>query len=158
MVGKRGRPVATIDLTDEEREALERYVRRGTTSHNLAQRARIILACAAGKSNSAVAAELNVCRPMVGKWRRRFAELRLDGLLDAPHPGGPRKVTDDGVEEIIVRTLETTPKGATHWSTRTMAGAAGVSRETVGRIRRAFGLKPHRADTFQLSCGPLFVE
>ena len=154
----RGRPTVAIELTAEERETLQRYLRRRTASQQLVQRSRIILGCARGLTNTQVAETVGVNKDTVTKWRRRFAEERLDGLHDAPRPGGPRSIDDDKVEEMIVRTLESTPKGATHWSTRQMAKQAGMSRESVGRIWRAFGLKPHRAETFQLSTDPLFVE
>jgi transposase len=158
MAGRRGRKAAEIILADDERETLQRYVRRGSTSQQLVMRSRIVLACAEGKTNRAIVEELGTCYPTVTKWRRRFLELRMKGLLDAPRCGAPRQIGDDKVEEIVVRTLETTPKGATHWSTRTLAKQVGVSREAVGRIWRAFGLKPHLADTFQLSRDPQFVE
>jgi len=147
-----------IELTDEEREALEGYARRRTTSQALALRARIILRCAQGGENTAIAAEMRISRSAVGRWRSRFAEQRLDGLHDEPRPGAPRKISDEAVERVIVRTLESTPKGATHWSTRDMAKQSGLSHSTIGRIWRAFGLKPHRSETFQLSNDPLFVE
>jgi transposase len=124
----------------------------------MALRARIILACAAEPSNQAVAARLGVCAATVGTWRGRFVARRLDGLTDEPRPGTPRTVTDADVERVVTRTLETKPTRATHWSTRGMARAAGLSQSTVSRIWRAFGLKPHRADTFKLSTDPFFVE
>lgn len=114
----------------------------------------MVLACAEGHSNKAVAKRLHVAALTVGKWRRRFLQDRLDGLLDEPRPGAPRKVTDKKVEEVITQTLESAPKGATHWSTRQMAKRAGLSNATVSRIWRAFGLQPHRAETFKLSPDP----
>lgn len=153
-----GRPKAELVVTGEERAVLERYVRRGTTAQRLALRARIVLACAQGLDNKQVSRRLRTSQPTVGKWRARFVEARLDGLLDEPRPGAPRKIGDDQVEAIVVKTLETTPKGATHWSTRQMAKAVGVSRDSVHRIWRAFGLKPHRTEGFQLSTDPLLVE
>ena len=145
-------------LSDEERQVLESYVRRKKTAQALAWRARIILRVADGGHDGIVAEELGVDRGAVGRWRRRFTERRLQGLHDEPRPGAPRKITDVQVERVIVDTLESTPKGATHWSTRDMAGHAGLSHSTIGRIWRAFGLKPHRSETFQLSNDPLFVD
>ena len=158
MRGKRGRPKAELVLSEEERRTLEGWARRRTTAHGLAVRSEIILACTTTKSNKGVARKLRVTAQTVGKWRRRFIAKRLDGLMDEPRPGAPRKITDDAVEVVVTRTLESTPKGATHWSTREMAKAAGLSHATVGRIWRAFGLQPHRAEHFQLSKDPLLVE
>jgi transposase len=125
----------------------------------VARRARIILACAEeGSNNQSVARKLRLNPKTVGTWRRRFVEHRLEGLLDEPRPGAPRTVTDEQVEEVVIRTLESTPRGATHWSTRSMAKATGLSRMTVSRIWRAFGLRPHRSETFKLSPDPLFIE
>lgn len=154
----RGRPVARIDLTAHERAALEALMRRRKTAQSHALRARIILRCADGVYNKDVAADLGVSQAMVGKWRRRFVEQRLGGLYDEPRPGGPRTITDDEVECIIVRTLESQPENATHWSSREMARASGVSTSSVQRIWRAFGLQPHRVETFRLSKDPLFIE
>ena len=120
--------------------------------------ARIVLACADGRSNTGVAAELRVCVDTVGKWRSRFLEQRLDGLLDQPRSGRPRMIDDADVERVIALTLETTPKDATHWSTRSMARLSGLSHNTVSRIWRAFALQPHRTETFKLSADPLFIE
>ena len=153
-----GRPTPLLALTTTEREALQRWTRRPKTAQALAQRARIILACAEGQTNTAVAREMRVAQQAVGKWRQRFITQRLDGLLDEPRPGAPRTVTDAAVERIVTRTLETTPAHATHWSTRAMARTSGVSRSTVHRIWRAVGLQPHRTETFKLSADPLFVE
>jgi transposase len=160
MVGlmARGRPKAELVLTAEERAVLERYVRRGTTAQRLSLRARIVLACADGANNKLVAKRLGTTEPTVGKWRARFVEARLDGLLDEPRPGAPRSITDDAVEAVVVKTLETTPKGATHWSTRQMARVVGVSHDSVRRIWNAFGLKPHLTQHFQLSNDPLLIE
>ena len=155
---RRGRPVSELTLTADERTALERWVRRGKTSQSLAQRARIVLACAEGKINTAVAGLVGVGRLTVGKWRSRFQERRLDGLLDKPRSGAPRTASDADVERVLARTLETTPRGATHWSTRSMAEASGLSRSTINRIWRAFSLQPHRTETFKLSSDPLFIE
>jgi transposase len=157
-MARTGRPKARLDLTDEEREQLESWARRRTSAQALAQRSRIVLACAAGADNQTVAAGERVSPGMVGKWRARFVARRLDGLVDEPRAGRPRRISDAQVEEVIVRTLETTPQDATHWSTRSMAAQTGLSREAVGRIWRAFGLQPHRVETFKLSKDPLFVE
>ena len=121
-------------------------------------RARIVLACAGGESNTELAARLGVHRNTVSLWRRRFLEFRLDGLLDEPRPGQPRKITDAQVEEVIARTLESTPRNATHWSTRSMAAEVGLTQTAVSRIWRAFGLQPHRQDNWKLSKDPLFVD
>ncbi len=153
-----GRPKPLLQLTEEEQSTLERYVRRLKTAQHLAMRARIVLRCADGLTNTAVAEELGISKPTAGKWRSRFVEHRLDGLLDEPRPGAPRKVSDEQVERVVTLTLESTPKGATHWSIRTMANRVGVSRSTVNRIWRAFGLQPHRSETFKLSTDPLFIE
>lgn len=155
---RRGRPVSELTLTTSERTTLEKWVRRGKTAQSLAQRARIVLACAEGKTNTAVAGMVGVGRLTVGKWRSRFLERRLDGLRDRPRSGAPRTVSDADVERVLVRTLETTPRGATHWSTRSMAEASGLSRSTINRIWRAFSLQPHRTETFKLSSDPLFIE
>jgi transposase len=145
-------------LSDEERAALERYARRGTVTQQLSLRARIVPRCAAGLDNKTVARELGVSAGVVGKWRRRFVAKRLEGLLDQPRPGAPRKITDERVEKVVIRTLESKPKGATHWSTRQMAKRSGISRMTVSRIWRAFGLRPHRSETFKLSHDPQLIE
>jgi transposase len=155
---RRGRPTALIELTAEERAELKRYLRRGTIERRLAQRAHIVLLCAEGRTNQDVAEVVGVTPGTVGKWRKRFAEDRLDGLSDLDRPGGPRKITDELVEELVVRTLESTPKGETHWSTRAAAKVSGMSASSVGRIWRAFGLKPHRTETFQLSTDPHFID
>jgi len=147
-----------IALSDAEREQLESWARRRKSAQALAQRSRIVLAAATGKPNTEIAAELGVGRPMVTKWRSRFAEGRLDALVDEPRPGRPRTISDAQVEEVIVKTLEATPKDATHWSTRSMAAEAGLSQSAVSRIWRAFGLQPHRSETWKLSKDPLFVE
>jgi len=152
------RPKAELILTHDERQTLKTWASRPKSTQRLAQRARIVLACSEGLDNKAVAARLGVCTATVGTWRGRFVERRLDGLTDEPRPGAPRKVTDADVEQVVTRTLETKPKTSTHWSTRGMARAAGLSQSTVGRIWRAFGLKPHRAETFKLSTDPYFVE
>ncbi|HEX6015600.1 MAG TPA: IS630 family transposase [Geminicoccaceae bacterium] len=145
-------------LTAEEWTELERLVRRRKTAQDLALRARIVLRCAEGLANQAVAAEVGACAHTVGKWRERFARGRLDGLRDGPRSGAPRTVTDERIADLLVRSLETMPEGATHWSTRSMAAACGLSPATVQRVWRAFGLKPHRAETFKFSADPEFVE
>ena len=152
-----GSAAVAIELTDDERAQLEAWTRRRTSAQALAQRSRIVLLAAEGLTNTAIAERLGVHRPMVTKWRSRFAEHRLDGLTDEPRPGRPRTVTDEQVEEVIVRTLETTPRDATHWSTRSMARELGLSQSAVLRIWRAFGLQPHRQETWKLSKDPLFV-
>lgn len=152
------RTLPPLSLTDEERERLTAWARRPKSAQRLALRARIVLAAADGRSNTEVAATLRITMPTVGKWRRRFLEARLDGLGDEPRPGTPRKITDDQVERAIVTTLETKPENATHWSTRSLAARLGLSQTAVARIWRAFGLQPHRAETFKLSSDPFFVE
>src|SRR5436190_14242793 len=145
-------------LSDEEREQLKAWARRRKSAQVLAERSRIVVAAASGKNNSQIAAELGISRGMAATWRSRFAEYRLDGLLDEPRPGRPRTITDAQVEEVIVRTLETTPKDATHWSTRSLARELGLSQTAVSRIWRAFGLQPHRSETWKLSRDPLFID
>jgi transposase len=138
-------------LTDEERVTLERWARRPKSAQALALRCRIVLACAEGGHNTDIAERLGVNRATVRKWRARFMAERLDGLHDEPRPGAPRTISDDDVETVIVKTLEETPADATHWSTRSMAKATGMSQSAVSRIWRAFGLKPHLTETFKLS-------
>jgi transposase len=154
----RGRQLEPLTLKKKERQALERWAGRRKTSQALALRSRIVLKCGRGASNLEVADKLGVSRLTVGRWRKRFLEHRLEGLLDEPRPGAPRKVTDEDVERVLTKTLESTPRDATHWSTRSMAKAVGLSQSTVSRIWRAFSLQPHRAETFKLSNDPLFVE
>jgi DNA-binding CsgD family transcriptional regulator len=146
-----GRPKAVLELTDAEREQLQRWARRAMSSQALALRSRIVLACARGLDNKSVAAKLGCSAPTVGKWRCRFVEHRLDGLTDEVRPGRPTTITADQVEEVLVATLESTPKNATHWSRAKMAERSGLSKSTIGRIWKAFELKPHRADGFKLS-------
>lgn len=152
------RPLATLTLTDEQRSELRGWARRPKTAQAHALRARIILACDEGMSNGEVADELGVGRATVGKWRRRFIEMGLDGLADAPRPGTPRTISDEDIERVIAITLETVPPGATHWSTRSMAEATGLSQSSISRIWRGFNLQPHRSETFKLSNDPLFVS
>ena len=155
---QRGRPKQAVEVTEQERKVLAGYCRRRKTARGLAQRAAIVLAGSEGLSNVAVAAKLGISRQTVGKWRARFVRNGLDGLLDEPRPGAPRKVSDEKVEQVVTLTLESTPRGATHWSTRDMARRVGLSNATVSRIWRAFGLQPHRSETFKLSPDPLLVE
>ena len=153
-----GRPKAELMLHESEREQLQVWARRGKTAQALALRSRIVLACSEGADNSAVALKLAVTRQTVCKWRGRFLNERLDGLRDAPRSGAPRTIDDARVEAVIAKTLESQPKNATHWSTRTMAREAKLSQTAVSRIWRAFGLQPHRQETFKLSTDPHFVE
>src|SRR6266480_4497719 len=155
----RGPRLAVLELTAEEREALQGLARRPKTAQALALRARIVLACADGLSNSEVSRQLGVSLPTVGKWRQRFVTDRLDGLGDEPRPGAPRKITDARVEMVIVKTLEEAPSHQdSHWSTRSMAKATGMSQTAISRIWRAFGLKPHLVDTWKLSTDPQFID
>jgi transposase len=153
-----GRPIPVLSLTEAEQETLQNWARRPKSAQALALRARIVLRCAEGMTNTAVARQVQVRSQTVGKWRQRFVERRLDGLLDEPCPGTPRKVSDADVERALTMTLESTPKDATHWSTRSLAKQAGLSRSTVGRIWHAFALQPHRSETFKLSKDPLFID
>jgi transposase/transcriptional regulator with XRE-family HTH domain len=153
-----GRPKVPLALTSDEREQLTRWSRRRSSSQALALRSRIVLGCASGLSNKDVAAAEGVSAPTVGKWRARFVELRLDGLVDDPRSGRPATVTDKQVEDVVVATLESTPKNATHWSRAKMAERSGLSKSTIGRIWKAFELKPHRIDGFKMSNDPLFVD
>lgn len=153
-------PISTpvpIELSEDERAQLESWARRRSSAQALAQRSRVVLLAAQGLNNTEIAQRLGVHRPMVRKWRSRFAEHRLDGLIDEPRPGKPRTITDEQVEEVIVKTLESTPKNATHWSTRSMAREVGLTQSAVLRIWHAFGLQPHRTETWKLSKDPQFV-
>ena len=152
------RKPTALALSEAERAELEGWSRRRRTAQGLASRARIVLRAAEGLSNTAIADELGIAKHTTGKWRERFARDRLDGLRDGPRSGAPRTVTDERVAGLLVRTLETTPENATHWSTRSMAAACGLSPATVQRVWRAFGLKPHRTEGFQLSADPEFAE
>jgi transposase len=153
-----GRPKVALVLTDDERRRLDSLAHRSRSAAQVARRARIILACAEGRDSKVVARRLHVTPGTVCKWRARFLTQRLDGLYDEPRPGAKRTITDEQVEAVIIRTLETTPRGATHWSTREMAKAVGLSHMAISRIWRTFGLQPHRTETFKLSNDPLLVE
>jgi transposase len=153
-----GRPKQALRLTEEERDGLHSLTHRARSQPLLARRARVVLACAEGLDNKAVARKLRTSLGMVGKWRSRFLQTRLEGLYDEPRPGAPRKVNDAQIEEVIIQTLESTPRGETHWSTRGLAKATGLSRMTISRIWHAFGLQPHRTETFKLSPDPQLIE
>lgn len=153
-----GRPKAELVLSSVEREQLMAWSRRHSTAQALALRARIILQCAEGSTNTEVAKRQGVSQQLVCKWRRRFVSDRLDGLLDAPRPGQPRKLSDSIVEAVIDKTLRSKPKNGTHWSTRSMAAATGLTQNAIFRIWKTFGLQPHRQETFKLSTDPLFIE
>jgi transposase len=154
----RGRPKASLVLTEAERGELQALAVRRKTAQAVALRARIVLACADGMENNTVAERLKVTKQTVSKWRGRFVKYRRDGLLDAPRSGAPCSIEDDRVEAVIAKTLESVPKGATHWSTRMMARDMGMTQNAILRIWHAFGLQPHRQETFKLSTDPLFVE
>lgn len=158
MANATGRPTAAVVLNPSEREYLERQVRRHRVARSLSERCRIILSCADGLQSKVVASQLGVHEHTVGKWRRRFLSHRIDGLLDEARPGRPRTIGDDQVAAVIERTLRTTPADATHWSIRSMAAEAGFSHTTIRRMWNAFGLQPHRSQTFKLSSDPLFVD
>ncbi len=149
---------ASLSLSRDQQQELERFARRSKTSQSLALRSRIVLECSKGKNNVEVASLLGISSATVGKWRRRFIELGVDGLLDEQRCGSPRKISDNEVEQVVVKTLEETPRDATHWSTRSMAKATGIKRDSIHRIWKAFGLKPHLTKTFKLSKDPQFIE
>ena len=153
-----GRPKAKLEVSDQQRKQLQAIVRRTSSSQSHVMRARIVLECARGLDNQEVAEELGTTGQTVGKWRRRFSADGLEGLFDAPRLGAPRSITDELVATTIRKTLDESPKSATHWSTRLMANHLGISPSSVSRIWRAFGLKPHRMDSFSLSGDPFFVE
>src|SRR5271163_1488945 len=155
---RRGPKLEPIMLTPDESDRLAEWTRRHKTSQALALRARIVLSCQEDRSNGEIALQLRTTPQTVGKWRARFTRQRLDGLLDEPRPGAPRTIEDAVVEKVIAKTLHEKPRLATHWSSRTMAKASGLSQSAVVRIWRAFGLQPHRAETFKLSTDPLFIE
>src|SRR5216683_2770335 len=153
-MARTGRPLPPLELSAAEQHELRRLERRRNSAQALALRARIVLACAEGRSNTEVARICRVTRPTVGKWRQRYVEQRIDGLLDEPRPGHARTVSDEDVERVLVMTLESQPQHATHWSTRSMAEASGLSQSTVSRIWRAFHLQPHRTESFKLRPTP----
>jgi transposase len=153
-----GRPLSPLTLLPAERQSLLDWTRRPKTAQALALRARIVLLCSTGFSNAEVARRLHVTGATVCKWRQRFVQLRLDGLLDEPRPGTNRRLSDAAVERVLARTLETQPQAATHWSTRSLAQASGLSQSSISRIWRAFSLQPHRSGTFKLSRDPLFID
>jgi transposase len=158
-MAERGRPKAPLVLTDEERRTLPRWTRRAKTAPALALRARIVLACADGATNKEVAEQRGIWPQTVGKWRGRFVARRLEGLSDEDRPGRPRTIADERVEAVIVKTLEEPPPNHdTHWSTRSMARATGMSQTAISRIWRSFGLKPHLTETWQLSTDPQFID
>jgi transposase len=155
---QRGRPKPPLKLTEEQRQQLEQWTRRRTTARALAQRAAIVLLSTEEISDVTIARRLKTTRVTVGRWRRRFLTHGVDGLLDEPRPGAPRRISDADVERVIAMTLENKPVDATHWSTRAMAEHAGMSQTAISRIWRAFALQPHRSETFKLSKDPLFVD
>ena len=155
---RRGPRPAPVTLTEDERQALTSLAHRSRTAPQRARRARIILACADGQATRGIAKRLHLSATTVCKWRTRFLADRIDGLTDEPRPGAPRRITDAQVEDVVVRTLESTPRAATHWSTRAMARATGLSHATIGRIWHAFGLQPHRTETFKLSPDPWLID
>ena len=157
-MARRGRRLAELVLSEDERERLTSWAARRKTSQALALRSRIVLRCAEGFTSDSVAEYLRVDPKTVWKWRKRFVERRLEGVLDEPRPGAPRKIGDADIERLVTMTLEKTPRDATHWSTRGLAKVSGVSQSTVSRVWRAFGLQPHRTDTFKLSKDPQLVE
>src|SRR4030088_1912255 len=157
-MARTGRPKTALVLSEEERATLLRWSKRAKSAQALALRCRIVLACAQGLSNKEVAAQLRCAPVTVGKWRARFVAARLDGLTDEDRPGRPASIGIDRVEAVVVATLEEAPKDATHWSRTSMAAKSGLSKYTIGRIWRDFGLKPHLSDTFKLPTDPLFVE
>jgi transposase len=153
-----GRPKAALVLTADEQRELESLAHRSRSAPTIARRARIVLACAEGRENNTVARRLRMSPVTVCKWRARFVAERVAGLFDEPRVGAPRQITDEKIEQVVIRTLETTPRGATHWSTRAMAKATGFSHTTISRVWRAFGLQPHRTETFKLSPDPQLIE
>ena len=155
---RRGRRLPELELSEEQRTTLQGWTRRRKTAQALSTRARIVLRASEGLTATAIARETHACIQTVSKWWRRFDERGLDGLLDEPRPGQPRKLSDAQIEQVIVRTLESKPPASTHWSTRTMAKATGINQTAISRIWRAFSLAPHRSETFKLSKDPLFID
>jgi transposase len=155
---RRGRPKQALRLSEEEHQQLRSLAQRARSLPAVARRARVVLACGEGLDNRAVAKKLRCSLGMVGKWRARFLKERLEGLYDEQRPGAPRKISDDQIEQVVIQTLESTPRGQTHWSTREMAQNTGLSRMAISRIWRAFGLQPHRSESFKLSPDPLLIE
>jgi transposase len=153
-----GRPKKPIEITDEDREKLRMIARRPKSSQAMAMRAKIVLGCGRGLSNSEIAGQMHITAATVGKWRERFVRLGMEGLLDEPRVGAPRKITDRQIEDVVRRTLETMPANSTHWSTRLMAQKTGLSQNAIVRIWRAFGLQPHRVENFKFSKDPQFIE
>lgn len=158
LLMSRGRPIPELILHEVEKETLHKLVRRSTSSNAEARRARVVLLCAEGLSNTAISERVGLCQHTVGRWRRRFLQDRLEGLADLPRSGPPRQIGDEKIAQVIRLTLESRPANATHWSTRKMAAKVGISNERVARIWQTFGLQPHRAESFQLSTDPFFVE
>lgn len=158
MAAPQGRPKKPLQLTDQERTVLEQWARRGRTAQSLALRSKIVLGCADGQNSQDVARRLGTSPQTVCKWRARFLASRLEGLQDEFQPGAPRKVTDEMIEQVVVKTLEEMPQDATHWSLRSMAKASGMSSSAIFRIWHAFELQPHRVETFKLSDDPLFID
>ena len=153
-----GRPKEPLDIAEEDRDKLRTIALRPKSAQAMAMRARIVLSCGQGMSNTDVARKLHITGATVGKWRRRFREFGLDGLLDEPRVGAPRKITDRQIEEVVTKTLESMPANSTHWSTRLMAAEMGLTQNAVVRIWRAFGLQPHRVENFKFSKDPQFIE
>jgi transposase len=154
----KGRPLTPLSIDPAERAQLASWSRRPKTGQALAMRARIVLLASEGNNNTDIARQVSATLQTVGKWRQRYLDAGVDGLLDEPRPGTPRKLGDEQVERVLTRTLENQPEAATHWSTRDMARSCGLSQSTVSRIWRAFSLAPHRAESFKLSKDPLFIE
>jgi len=153
-----GRPKKPLEIVDADREKLTMMARRPKLAQAMAMRARIVLSCGEGLSNSEVARKLHITGATVGKWRERFRRFGLDGLLDETRVGAPRKITDQQIEDVITKTLKSVPANSTHWRTRLMAEAAGLSQNAIVRIWHAFGLQPHRVENFKFSKDPQFVE
>src|SRR3989475_8483012 len=153
-----GRPKQALSLTEEEQDRLQSLAHRAGSQPLLARRARVVLACGEGLDNKTVARKVRASLGMVGKWRSRFLQARLEGLYDEPRPGAPRQVSDAQVEQVVIQTLESTPRGETHWSTRGLAKAPGLRRMTISRICRAFGLQPRRSNAFELPPDRALVE